>query len=126
MNPVRLPNNLRPYAGMFVQAYWYHRGIGGGIRSFMVIHVGRKYVDLIYPPKLLKVRLTWPEWAALALVGDQQGIMRDKEAFVKRLQATANQYARLGIRFNQDTVRKAIEICGGRYATPKELAEREQ
>jgi hypothetical protein len=108
---------------MFVQAYIYHPGVGGGIRILMVLKVGRKYVDLFYSPRLKVIRLRISEWHALALVGDQSLLLDSRVAWLERVQAKANLYARSNMRYSQTAVKSAMKLCGGHYVTPTELVE---
>ena len=124
-------NTLKPVKGMFVEAYTSDARLGAGIHSFMVLKVGRKYVELFYAPQLFSLKLTWREWDQLALVdrpidrdtGKPKDVMTDKAAFLARLQYTLAQYRRNQLRFSEDVVRRAIETCGGNYVAPLPINE---
>lgn len=116
-----MPNDIEPRVGMFMQAYMWRRGLGGGMRLFMVLKIGRKSIELFYPPRLLSIRISYPEWHDLKEASPVVCPFGSKKIFRDTLQARANAYAHRGMRFNQDVVRRAIEQCGGKYATPKEL-----
>jgi hypothetical protein len=114
-------NNLKPRPGMFVEVYFYKSDIGGGIRSFLVTRVGRKYIYLFYVPQLKELKFTFKEWQALALTDRNGTIMRDVQAFRERLLRKAKQFDRLGIVFQHEAVKRAIELCGGKYGIPDKV-----
>lgn len=112
-------NDKKPRKGMFIQAYTSDSKIGAGIKSFMVLKVGRKYVELFYAPRLLSFKLTWREWESLAITDTPTDIMTDRAAFLKRLDATLHMYRRNRMRFREEVAKRAIELCGGKYVAPR-------
>jgi len=106
-----------PHAGMIFEAYLYRRGLGGGVRLFVVLSVGRKWVELFYPPRLCSIKLLHKEWDTLGFV-ERKAPIRSIPSFLQGIQERADAFAARGARYNQAAVRKAIELCGGTYVPP--------
>lgn len=119
------PKVPEPHPGMIFEAYMYRRGLGGGVRLFLVLSVGRKFITLFYPPRLMQVKLTRAEWEAMGFV-ERAAQFTTVPAFIHSIQVRANEYARLGRRFSNAVVKQAIELCGGHYYVPPSKIEVER
>lgn len=62
-NPVLLPK-----PGDTLEIYLSHPEHGNGIKSWIVLRVGRKFVTLLQPATLRSIQFSWAAWNSLIVV----------------------------------------------------------
>ena len=104
--------SLRPRKGLVLEAYMPRADIGSGLRMFVVLQVGRKYVHLFYAPRLMSIRITLAQWRDLHM----QPVTTFSEAkFKAHVRERAAQFERYSGQFNHGNVDRILGMtltCG--------------
>lgn len=111
MSLARYPN-LKPQKGLVFEAYMSRADIGSGVRLFIVVQVGRKFIHLFYAPKLMSIKLTHSAWRDLYM---QPATIFSEAKFKAALRSRMVAYDRFNGKYNHTVTALALALrltCG--------------
>jgi hypothetical protein len=100
-------HNIAPEEGRWFSIYFSRKDIGSGVRQFLVIRVGPKFVTLFYFPRLYSFRLRRLEWDELVHIEEY---IPDKVFLIKSICQKMDEWDRMRIRYAKVDAEKALSI----------------
>lgn len=99
--------HIKPKPGLVLEAYLSRPDIGSGVRLFVVLRVGRKFIHLYYPPRLFAVQLKHSEWAKLFVAPVDRF---DPVMFRWTLSKRAERFDIMGIKYSKRDLGRILDL----------------
>lgn len=101
------PHGIVPREGQWFSIYFSRSDIGSGVRQFLVLRVGPKWVTLFYFPLLYSFRLRRSEWDGLRAISQ---FIPDKVFLIRSICKKMEQWDRWQKSYNRAEARRALDI----------------
>lgn len=108
--PAPIRNLIIPEVGRVYMIYMSRTDIGNGYRLFICTQKGPKWIVLLVPAQLKRIKLTWQQWQALPSVQDYTWLIPDMLAYANNIQALAERYDAKGMDYHKVDTDKAVQL----------------